>query len=159
MEGKIKTKPINGTKTIQENKELKYYHNKEPKNRIFFNAVTGQEINLDCENEEDMYELSRDIENYNEDKINNCSDLNDKDKLFFQTWNNFMKNKSISDNFSEILIEFLNKNFKIIFENDLKKNFLFHLMIIYEHRQLNEKEIINIIDFVNNLYNQYQQKK
>ena len=93
MEGKIKTKPINGTKTIQENKELKYYHNKEPKNRIFFNAVTGQEINLDCENEEEMYELSPDIENYNEDKINNCSDLNDKDKLFFQTWNNIPRKK------------------------------------------------------------------
>ena len=155
-----KVSHIPAIKTIQEEKDdLRYYHINKPKDRIYINSVTGVEIDFNCENEEDMYELVPDIEKYNEEKIKNCSDLNQKDKTFFQLWNNFMKNKNISDNFSEILIEFLNNNYKIIFENDLRKNFLFHLMIIYENRQISENETINIIDELNNLNNQYNQQK
>ena len=151
---------IPGIKTIQENKnELKYYHVKKPKNRIYINSVTGEEIDFDYENEEDMYELLPDIEKYNDEKITNCTDLNDKDKFFFRVWNDFMKNKNISEDFCEILIEFLNINYKIIFENNLKKNFLLHIMIIYENRQINENDIINIIDHVNNLEHNYKEEK
>ena len=157
---KLKSAHIPAIKTIQEGKsELKYYHVNKPKDRIFINSVTGEEIDFDYENEEDMYEVENDIEKYNEEKIKNSTDLNEKDKFFFQMWNNFMKNKSISDNFTDILIEFLNNNYTIIFEKNLRKNFLFHLMIIYENRQLSENDIINIIDILNNLYNQYQQQK
>ena len=87
------------------------------------------------------------------------TDLNEKDKFFFHMWNNFMKNKNISDDFCKILIEFLNDNQTIIFENNLKKNFLFHIMIIYENRQISENDIIQIIDTLNNLSNKYQQNK
>ena len=156
----IKTSHIPGIKTIQENRnDLKYYHLNKPKNRIYINSVTGEEIDFDYENEEDMYEVLPDIEKYNEEKINNCTDLNEKDKFFFHMWNNFMKNKNISDDFCKILIEFLNENQKIIFENNLRKNFLFHIMIIYENRQISENDIIQIIDTLNNLSNKYQENK
>ena len=93
---KLKSAHIPAIKTIQEGKsELKYYHINKPKDRIFINSVTGEEIDFDFENEEDMYEVENDIEKYNEDKIKNSTDLNEKDKFFFQMWNNFMKNKSI----------------------------------------------------------------
>ena len=156
----IKTSHIPGIKTIQENRnDLKYYHLNKPKNRIYINSVTGEEIDFGYENEEDMYEVLPDIEKYNEEKINNNTDLNEKDKFFFHMWNNFMKNKNISDDFCKILIEFLNDNQTIIFENNLKKNFLFHIMIIYENRQISENDIIQIIDTLNNLSNKYQQNK
>ena len=155
----IKTSHIPAVKSIQNGKDdLKYYHINKPKNRIYINSVTGEEIDFDYENEEDMYEILSDIEKINEEKIKNCNDLNEKDKIFFQMWNSFMRNKSISDNFFEILNEFLNNNYKIIFEKNLKKNFLFHLMIIYENRQISEKDIINLIDILNNLHNQYKEK-
>ena len=152
-----KVSHIPAIKTIQEEKDdLKYYHINNPKDRIYINSVTGEKIDFDYENEEDMYELMPDIEKYNEEKIKNRSDLNNKDKIFFQLWNNFMKNKNISDNFSDIIIEFLKNNYKKLFENNLRKNFLFHLMTIYENRQISENEIINIIDELNNLNNQYK---
>ena len=156
----IKTSRIPGIKTIQENRnDLKYYHLNKPKNRIYINSVTGEEIDFDYENEEDMYEVLPDIEKYNEEKINNNTDLNEKDKFFFHMWNNFMKNKNISDDFCKILIEFLNDNQTIIFENNLRKSFLFHIMIIYENRQISENDIIQIIDTLNNLSNKYQEDK
>ena len=100
-----KVSHIPAIKTIQEEKDdLKYYHINNPKDRIYINSVTGEKIDFDYENEEDMYELMPDIEKYNEEKIKNRSDLNNKDKIFFQLWNNFMKNKNISDNFSDIII-------------------------------------------------------
>ena len=149
-----------GIKTIQETKEEnKYYHKIGPKKRIFFNSVTGEEINLDYENEEDMYCIMSDLEEYYEDKITNSTDLSEKDIIFFHLWNNFMKSKNISDNYMDILLEFLKQNSQIIFEKDLKKNFLFHLVIIYENRQINEENIITIIDFLNKLYNQYKEEK
>ena len=154
----IKTSHIPAVKSIQNGKDdLKYYHINKPKNRIYINSVTGEEIDFDYENEEDMYEILSDIEKINEEKIKSCNDLNEKDKIFFQMWNSFMRNKS-SDNFFEILNEFLNNNYKVIFEKNLKKNFLFHLMIIYENRQISEKDIINLIDILNNLHNQYKEK-
>ena len=159
MEEKGQTK-LTGIKTIQETKEEnKYYHNKSPKNRLFFNSVTGEEINLDYENEEDMYTMLPGLEEYSEDKISNCTDLNEKDKKFFHMWNNFMKNKNISENYKEILIEFLKENYKIIIEMELKKNFMFHLLTIYENRQINEENIINIIGFFDKLNKQYQEEK
>ena len=148
-----------GIKTIQETKEEnKYYHKIGPKKRIFFNSVTGEEINLDYENEEDMYCIMSDLEN-SEDKITNSTDLSEKDIIFFHLWNNFMKNKNISDNYFDILIQFLKENIQILIEKDLKKNFLFHLVIIYENRQISEENIINIIGFLNKLYNQYKEEK
>ncbi len=159
MEEKSQIKHISGIKTIQETKEEnKYYHNKGPKNRIFFNSVTGEEINLDYDNEEDMYDILPDLEEYIEDKIVNSTDLNEKDKIFFHMWNNFMKNKNISDNYKDILIEFLKENYKIIFDKQLKKNFMFHLLVIYENRQITEENIINIIDYFDKLYKQYSEE-
>ena len=159
-EDKIKTNHIPGIKTIQESKnELKYYHLNAPKDRIYINSVTGEEIDFDYENEEDMYEVLQDIEKFNEEKLKNCIDLNASDKIFFQLWNDFMKNKNISDDFCEILIEFLNNNYKIIFENNLKKNFLFHIMVIFENRQISENDVIKIIDTLNNLSQLYNKEK
>ena len=159
MEEKSQIKHISGIKTIQETKEEnKYYHNKGPKNRIFFNSVTGEEINLDYDNEEDMYDILPDLEEYIGDKIVNSTDLNEKDKIFFHMWNNYMKNKNISDNYKDILIEFLKENYKIIFDKQLKKNFMFHLLVIYENRQITEENIINIIDYFDKLYKQYSEE-
>ena len=160
MEEKVQVKNISGIKTIQETKEeSKYYHNKSPKNRLFFNSVTGEEINLDYDNEENMYTFLPYVEEYCEDKISNCTDLNEKDKIFFHMWNNYMKNKNISDNYKDLLIEFLKLNYKIIFDMELKNNFMFHIVIIYENRQISEENIINIIGLLDKLYKQYQEEK
>ena len=159
-EDKIKTNHIPGIKTIQESKnELKYYHLNVPKDRIYINSVTGEEIDFDYENEEDMYEIISDIEKFNGDKLKNCIDLNASDKLFFKLWNDFMKNKNISDDFCELLIEFLNNNYKTIFGNNLKKSFLFHIMVIFENRQISENDVIKIVDTLNNLDKTFKEEK
>ena len=160
MEEKGQIKHVSGIKTIQETKEeSKYYHNKSPKNRLFFNSVTGEEINLDCDNEENMYTFLPGSEEYYDDKIKNCTDLNEKDKIFFHMWNNFMKNKNISDNYKDLLTEFLNLNYKNIYALKLKQNFMFHIVVIYENRQISEEHVINIIGLLNMLYIQYQEEE
>ena len=148
-----------GIKTIQESKEEnRYYHNKSPKNRLYFNSVTGEEINLDYENEDDMYSFLPGLEEYSEDKILHCTDLNQKDKMFFYLWNNFMQNRNISEKYKDLLVEFINENYKIIFIKDLEQNFMFHLVIIYENRQINEEDIINVIGYFDKLYRQYNKE-
>ena len=152
-------KHISGIKTIQETKEdTKYYHNKSPKNRLFFNYVTGEEINIDCDNEDNMYTFLPDSEEYYDDKIKNSLDLNEKDKIFFHLWNNFMKKKNISDNYYDLIIEFIKLNYKTIYDLQLKKNFMFHILVIYENRQISEENITNIIGHLDMLYKQYQEE-
>ena len=158
-EEKIKTNHIPGIKTIQESRnDLKYYHLTVPKERIYINSVTGEEIDFDYENEEDMYEISPDTEKYMKGKIDICTDLNASDKIFFHLWNDFMKNKNISDDFCALLIEFLNNNYKTIFKNSLKKNFFFHIMVIFENRQISENDVIKIIDTLNNLFQKFNEE-
>ena len=159
MEEKGQIKHISGIKTIQETKEdTKYYHNKSPKNRLFFNSVTGEEINIDCDNEDNMYTFLPDSEEYYDDKIKNSLDLNEKDKIFFHLWNNFMKKKNISDNYYDLIIEFIKLNYKTIYDLQLKKNFMFHILVIYENRQISEENITNIIGHLDMLYKQYQEE-
>ena len=105
---KLKSAHIPAMKTIQEGKsELKYYHINKPKDRIYINSVTGEEIDFDYENEEDMYEISPDTEKFREGKIDICTDLNASDKVFFHLWNDFMKNNNISDFWRETFKLFL----------------------------------------------------
>ena len=160
MEEKNQIKQNSAIKTIHNPKEEnKYYHNKCPKNKIYFNYVTGEEVNLECDNEDDMYYMLPDPGEYTEDKIENATELNKKDKKFFHLWNNFIKDKIITNNYKDFIIEFLTQNYKYIFENELKKNFLFHLIVTYENRQITEENIIDIIGTLNKFDNQYHKEK
>ena len=155
-EEKLKNRKIYGVKTIQNgNEEYKYYNIKEPKNRTFFNSVTGEIIQKDCENEEDMYFLEDSDKNF-ENKIINCADLNQTDELFFKIWNDFMKDKDTAKNMQDLILEFISQNFQIINDYRLKKNLMFHLVVIFENKQLTEENIINIINFFNNLQLKYK---
>ena len=109
MEGKI-TNDIN-SKISQDNKdENKIEQIKNNKNRIFFNSVTGEQMDIDDGNEADMYEVVPDMEQYAQDNISQYTDIYEKDKQFFKLWNSFIKSKENTFyKFEDILIEFLNK--------------------------------------------------
>ena len=158
MENNQPNKKI-AVKTIQPPQtENKYYHNKGPKNRLYFNSVTGEEINLDYENEENMYSIIPNVGEYDDDKILKLTDLSEKDKLFFTLWNNFMDKKETEENYESILIDFLKYNYKYLFEHNLKKNFEFHVILVFENKQINEQAIININNLLDELFLKYQQQ-
>ena len=146
-------------KTIQDPQtENKYYHNKGPKNRLYFNSVTGEEINLDYENEEDMYYVIPNVGEYDDDKVSKLTDLNEKDKLFFTLWNNFMDKVEKEENYENILIDFLKNNYSYLFEHNLKKNFEFHVILVFENKQIDEQSLININNLLDDLFSKYEKQ-
>jgi hypothetical protein len=124
--------------------------------RIFFNSVTGEQMNIDDGNEADMYEIVPDMEQYAQDNITQYTDICEKDKQFFKLWNSFIKNKENDFlKFDEIIINFLNNNSKYLYENDLRKNFVLHLVAVYDNRQIDDENLINIIDAMDKIFSQY----
>ena len=156
MEGKI-TNDIN-SKISQDNKdENKIEQVKNKNNRIFFNSVTGEQMDIDDGNEADMYEVVPDMEEYAQDNITQYTDICEKDKQFFKLWNSFIKSKENTFyKFEDILINFLNLYSKYICENELQKNFVLHLVAIYDNRQIDDENLVNIIDIMDNLFKQYE---
>ena len=152
MEGKI-TNAIN-SKITQDNKdENKIKQIKNKNNRIFFNSVTGELMNIDDGNEADLYEIYPDMEQYAQDNISQYTDIYQKDKQFFKLWNSFIKSKENTFyKYEDILIEFLNKYSKYLCENELQKNFGQHLVAVYENRQIDEENLDNIIDIMHKLF-------
>lgn len=61
--------------------------------RLFFNSVTGEQMNIDDGNEADMYEVVPDMEQYAQDNITQYTDICEKDKQFFKLWNSFIKSE------------------------------------------------------------------
>ena len=156
MEGKI-TNVIN-SKITQDNKdENKIEQIKNKNNRIFFNSVTGELMNIDDGNEADMYEVYPDMEQYAQDNISQYTDIYEKDKQFFKLWNSFIKSKENTFyKFEDILINFLNLYSKYLCENDLRKNFVLHLVAVYDNRQIDDENLVNIIDIMDKLFKQYE---
>ena len=152
MEGKI-TNVIN-SKITQDNKdENKIEQVKNKNNRIFFNSVTGELMNIDDGNEADMYEVYPDMEQYAQDNISQYTDIYEKDKQFFKLWNSFIKSKENTFyKYEDILIDFLNKYSNYLFENDLEKNFVQHLIAVYENRQIDDENLDNITDIMHKLF-------
>ena len=152
MEGKI-TNAIN-SKITQDNKdENKIEQVKNKNNRIFFNSVTGELMNIDDGNEADMYEVYPDMEQYAQDNISQYTDIYEKDKQFFKLWNSFIKSKENTFyKYEDILIDFLNKYSKYLCENDLEKNFGQHLIAVYENRQIDDENLDNITDIMHKLF-------
>ena len=148
MEGKM-TNGIN-PKISQDNKdENKIEANKNKNNRIFFNSVTGEQMDIDDGNEADMYEVAPDMEQYAQDNISQYTDIYEKDKQFFKLWNSFIKSEENSLlKFKDILIRFLNLHSKTLCDNDLKKNFILHLVAVYDNRQIDDDNLISIIDIM-----------
>ena len=152
MEGKI-TNAIN-SKITQDNKdENKIKQIKNKNNRIFFNSVTGELMNIDDGNEADLYEIYPDMEQYAQDNISQYTDIYQKDKQFFKLWNSFIKSKENTFyKYEDILIEFLNKYSKYLCENELQKYFGQHLVAVYENRQIDNENLDNIIDIMHKLF-------
>ena len=156
MEGKI-TNDIN-SKISQDNKdENKIEQMSNKKNRIFFNSVTGEQMDIDDGNEADMYEVIPDMEQYAQDNISQYTDICEKDKQFFKLWNSFIKSKENTFyKIEDVLINFLNLYSKYLCENDLKKNFVLHLVAVYDNRQIDDENLVNIIDIMDKLFKQYE---
>ena len=156
MEGKI-TNDIN-SKISQDNKdENKIEQMSNKKNRIFFNSVTGEQMDIDDGNEADMYEVIPDMEQYAQDNISQYTDICEKDKQFFKLWNSFIKSKENTFyKIEDVLINFLNLYSKYLCENDLKKNFVLHLVAVYDNRQIDDDNLVNIIDIMDKLFKQYE---
>ena len=158
MEGKeineFNSKISNNNK--DENKVEPFNNNN---NRIFFNSVTGELMNPDDGDEKEMYEVVRDMEQYAEDNINQYTDICEKDKEFFKLWNSFINSKDNKFlNFEDILINFLNKHSKYLCENNLRKNFVLHLIAVYDNRQINYENLVNIVDIMYELFKKYEKK-
>ena len=140
----------------EENKFEQIKNNK--KNRIFFNSVTGEQMNIDDGNEADMYEVVPDMEQYAQDNITQYTDICEKDKQFFKLWNSFIKSKENAFlKFEDIIINFLNMHSKYLYDNELRKNFILHLVAVYDNRQIDDDNLVNIIDTMDKLFKQYEQ--
>ena len=125
-------------------------------NMIFFNSVTGERMTSNEGNESDMYEVVPDMEQYAQDNISQYTDICEKDKQFFKMWNSFIKSEENSLlKFKDILIKFLNLYSKALCENDLKKNFILHLVAIYDNRQIDDDNLVNIIDIMDKQFKLY----
>ena len=91
-------------KISQDNKdENKIEANKNKNNRIFFNSVTGEQMDIDDGNEADMYEVVPDMEQYAQDNISQYTDIYEKDKQFFKLWNSFIK--SIANTYMKMILD------------------------------------------------------
>ena len=124
---------------------------------IFFNSVTGERMNSNDGNESDMYEVVPDMEQYAQDNISQYTDICEKDKQFFKLWNSFIKSKeNVFTKFEDLIIEFLNLHSKYLCENDLRKNFVLHLVAVYDNRQIDDDSLIYIIDIMDSLFKQYE---
>jgi hypothetical protein len=156
MEGKS-SKEMNSKILEDDKEENKCEQNKNVKNRIYFNSVTGEQMNVDDGNEADMYEVVPDMEQYSQDNITQYTDICEKDKQFFKLWNSFIKSKENTFlKFDEKIINFLNVNSKYLCENDLKKNFVLHLVAVYDNRQIDDVNLLNIIDIMDKLFKQHE---
>ena len=95
-----------------------------------------------------------------QDNITQYIDISDKDKLFFNIWNSFVKSKEDDDiyNLEKMIVEFLENHSKEIYENQLRKNFVMHLIAIYDNNQINDENLNNIIDFMDKIFEQYDKK-
>ena len=123
---------------------------------IFFNSVTGERMTSNDGNESDMYEVVPDMEQYAQDNISQYTDICEKDKQFFKLWNSFIKSEENSLlKFKDILIKFLNVHSKFLCENDLKRNFILHLVAVYDNRQIDDDNLTNIIDIMDKAFKQY----
>ena len=113
-------------------------------------------MNIDDGNEADMYEVVPDMEQYAQDNITQYTDICEKDKQFFKLWNSFIKSKEKSFyKFEEILVDFLNMHSKYLYENELRKNFVLHLVAVYDNRQIDDENLKKIIDIMDKLFDQY----
>lgn len=155
MEGKI-INDVNSKITHDNKEENNFEQMKIKKNRLFFNSVTGEQMNIDDGNEADMYEVVPDMEQYAQDNITQYTDICEKDKQFFKLWNSFIKSKEKSFyKFEEILVDFLNMHSKYLYENELRKNFVLHLVAVYDNRQIDDENLKKIIDIMDKLFDQY----
>ncbi len=54
-----------------------------------------------------------------------------------------------------MIVEFLEYHSKEIYENQLRKNFVMHLIAVYDNNQINDENLTNIIDFMDKIFEQY----
>ena len=155
MEGKTNNEFNSKISHNGTSKDNKFDSIKNKKNRIFFNSVTGEQMNIDDGNEADMYEVVPDMEQYSQDNITQYTDICEKDKQFFKLWNSFIKSKENEFlKFEDILINFLNINSKYLYDNDLRKNFILHLVAVYDNRQIDDENLLNIFDIMDKIFRQ-----
>jgi hypothetical protein len=155
MEGKTNNEFNSKISHNGTSKDNKFDSIKNKNNRIFFNSVTGEKMNDDDGNEADMYEIVPDMEQYAQDNITQYTDICEKDKQFFKLWNSFIKSKENEFlKFEDILINFLNINSKYLYDNDLRKNFILHLVAVYDNRQIDDENLLNIIDIMDKIFRQ-----
>ena len=155
MEGKI-INDVHSKITYDNKDENNFEQKKIKKKRLFFNSVTGEQMDIDDGNEADMYEVVPDMEQYAQDNITQYTDICEKDKQFFKLWNSFIKSKENSlYKFEEILVDFLNMHSKYLYENELRKNFVLHLVAVYDNRQIDDDNLKKIIDIMDKLFDQY----
>lgn len=151
------SKELNQKISEYNKEENKFDKLKKGKSRIYFNSVTGELMDSDDGNEADMYEIVPDMEQYSQDNITQYTDICENDKHFFKLWNSFIKSKENKFlKFEEKMINFLNINSKYLCENDLKKNFVQHLVAVHDNRQIDDSSLPYIIDTMHRLFKQYK---
>ena len=156
MEGK-KSNDSKSKISLPNKGENKTDHMNQVNGRNFFNSVTGELMTEEDGNEEDMYEIVPDMEQYAQDNIMQYTDIHDKDKQFCILWNSFIQSKGNPfTKLEDLLIEFLNINSKYLYEKDLKKNFAQHLNAVLENRQIDDEGLRKIIRIMYNLFKQYE---
>jgi hypothetical protein len=48
---------------------------------------------------------------------------------------------------------------KYLYDNDLRENFVLHLVAVYDNRQIDDDNLNNIIDIMDELFKKYEKNK
>jgi hypothetical protein len=118
--------------------------------RIYFNSVTGEIMDPNIP-ESETYEIDPDdLQEFEDRDIDQYVDICEKDKKFFKIWNRFIKNKDKDYcHMEKNLLEFVKKCGQEINNNNLKENFLLHLICLYDYQQIDKNIMNNVLKVIN----------
>jgi hypothetical protein len=116
--------------------------------RQYFHSKTMQpmtigewDIDSDDEADEEWAHILSDC------ALKELGDVSPKEKIFMNKWNRFMTNHSViaDDIVAQKCTEFLIKFHKFLFDNDLRDQFLLHLLNLWDNRLIPSFKIIELM--------------
>lgn len=138
----------------------KYYNLPVNPNRVYFDPVIGVPLK-DNEMDDNLYKIDpTDERDFAEGIVDQLTDVCDKDKVFFKMWNEFITNREkYNYKAEECLNDFLANRGDDIFKYDLRPNFCFHCLVMYEDRIIDKEVYARLINRLENMFHQYAKNK
>lgn len=131
----------------------KFYNLPNNTNRVYFDPVIGVPLK-DNEMDDTLYKIDpTDERDFAEGIVDQLTDVCDKDKMFFKMWNEYITNREkYNYKAEECLSNFLDIKGKEIIEKDLRPNFCFHCLVMFEDRIIDKEIYARLINKLENIY-------